>query len=153
MHRIAFIAGIVLLAGCFGKELKDGEYRVRRTVTGDLVELDSGKLVRFAGIRAPALGEPFYEEARLFTDRYVMGREVKVNLKFLEGVTDEEGRPCAMVLAPARALTVSTLVNTEILEAGFARIDFKILPLGREAFFENREERARRHRRGIWSRR
>ena len=99
MLRIASIVGIVLLAGCFGKELKDGEYRVRRTVAGDLVELDSGNLVRFAGIRAPALGEPFYEEARLFTDRYVMGRNVKVNLKFLEGVTDEEGRPCAMVLA------------------------------------------------------
>jgi endonuclease YncB( thermonuclease family) len=153
MRRFASIACLFALTGCFGGNLEDGIYEVRRVLSGDTVELRSGKTVRYAGIRAPVLGEPFFEEARIVNDRYVVGREVKVNFKFLEGVEDAKGHPCAMVLVPARALKVSVLVNTELLERGLARIDFKTLPRGRERFFEEREERARQDRRGIWSRR
>ncbi|MHC4779928.1 MAG: thermonuclease family protein, partial [Planctomycetota bacterium] len=118
---------------------------------GDVVELDTGHEVRYAGIIAPKPGDAFYEEARLRNDQFVRGTDVKVDIKLVPGKTDRKGRPCAIVLVPAKSLKASVMVNTEILESGLARIDYSTLPAGREEFFETREERARRAKLGIWS--
>ena len=84
--------------------------------------------------------------------RRVQGPDLEVKLLILEGMKDGKDQPYAQILVPARALKKAhLLVNTEILEAGLARIDFKSVPRGREAFFEEREARARTEGRGIWS--
>jgi endonuclease YncB( thermonuclease family) len=153
MKRITLLLIAFGLAGCAPEGLKDGYYTVRRTLSGDRIELDSGLVVRYAGIIAPVLGDPFYEDARLRNDQFVVGRDIRVELRFLRGRFDREGNPYASVFVPARSLKASVWVNTELLEQGLGRIDFKTVPAGKDYFFEERERRARLAKRGIWSRR
>jgi endonuclease YncB( thermonuclease family) len=151
MRKTAFIPCLLLLAGCFDGALKDGIHGIEEVISGDTLRLDSGKTVRMAGIRAPARGEPFFEAARERTDQFVVGRDVEVEFQFVPGPETTGIEAFAMVLVKARALKARVLVNTEILESGLARIDYRSLPKGRESFFEEREDRARREKRGIWS--
>ncbi|GEM_PF-3427852 len=129
---------------------EEGPYRVKRVLSGDLIELANGESIRYAGIIAPKPGEAFFEEARLRNDQFVVGKDVEVHLRVLEGKRDEEGRRFASVLVPAKTLDVSVLVNTSLLESGLARIDYHTVPEGFEPFFEVKEDRARRAGRGIW---
>lgn len=130
-----------------------GRHRVRHVLTGDTLQLENGDVYRLAGIEAPAPGEPFFEEARLRLDQFVVGPEVTVELKIVAGRRDGQGRRFASALVPARSLSASVLVNTELIEAGLAKIDYRSLPAGFERFFEIREARARETGAGIWSRR
>ncbi|MHC4599228.1 MAG: thermonuclease family protein [Planctomycetota bacterium] len=152
MNRLLFTLLLAALMGCASGELTDGTYTVRRVLAGDLIELTTGHAVRYAGIKAPRQGEPFFEEARARNNQFVRGPEVRVTVRVQQGKKDEKGRPCALVLVRAKALKASVIVNTELLEAGLARIEYTTLPVEQEEFFEIREERARKERLGIWSR-
>jgi endonuclease YncB( thermonuclease family) len=121
-------------------------------LSGDTAELDTGEVVRYAGIAAPRPGEPFFEEARGRNDEHVVGRDIVVEVRFVPDKKDAQGLRCANLTVPARTLRVSLWVNPEILQEGLARIDYPTLPSGLEPFFEVREEEARKARRGIWSR-
>jgi micrococcal nuclease len=161
MKRIAAFLLAVALAGCASGEDRDGKpglggdpperHTVRRALSGDTIELDSGEAVRYAGIEAPRPGEPFFEEARGQNDQIVVGRGIVVEVRFLPGRKDAGGLRIANVTVPAETLRVSLWVAPELLERGQARIDFRTVPPGFEPFFELREENARRAKRGIWA--
>jgi micrococcal nuclease len=162
MNRTFALFFAVLLAGCASSDGREGDtglagipaerHTVRRVLSGDTAELDTGEVIRYAGIAAPRPGEPFFEEARRRNDECVVGREIVVEVRFVPESRDADGRRCANLTVPARTLRVSLWVNPEILEEGLARIDYPTLPAGLESFFEVREEQARKARRGIWSR-
>lgn len=124
---------------------------VRRVLSGDTLELEGGEIVRLAGIRAPGNGEPFCEEARLALETYVIGRDINSQMRFFPDLADGRGRRVGHLEVPAKALKVQLLVNTELLERGLARIDYKTLAPMFEPFFESKEERARTDRRGLWA--
>ncbi|MHC5038027.1 MAG: thermonuclease family protein [Planctomycetota bacterium] len=138
-------------AGCSAGGLRDGYFKVKRALSGDTIELETGEVIRYAGILAPVAGQPFFEESRLRNDQFVVGRDVRVELVLLKGRKDSEGRAYALALVPAQTLRASVMVNTEILQSGLAKIDYKTMPTGRESFFEERQEFARRRNLGIWS--
>lgn len=85
-HGKAVLAGLglLLLAGCGDgaaglERLSPGEHgRVADVSSGDVVVLDSGLVVRLAGIETPYAGEPGGEVAREDLTRRVKGRVVEL---------------------------------------------------------------------------
>ena len=43
---------------------------------GDTLKLNNGKTFRLYGVNAPEVKEPFYEEAKAFTENFVLGKEI-----------------------------------------------------------------------------
>jgi len=164
MKRTALVAAALwLLAGCVtvdsGKEKNEkvtgpatgaAEHVVVKVLSGDTVQLDSGEVVRYAGVKAPARGEDFFEEARLANERLVFGKNVRVRVKFVDRVRDESQRRFAHLYTPGHTIKLMTWVNAELLEGGWCRLDYRALAARFEQRFEEREAAARAARRGIW---
>lgn len=162
--RLLLLPVLVLIAGCVTVDAerdRDEESRkgpasdaetfaVRSVPAGDRAELATGEVVRYAGLRSPRKGEEFFEEARKANERLVFGKGVRIRVVFVEGLRDEDGLRYVHVYAPGSALKLMTWVNTELLEGGWGRLDYRALDPEHERRFEEREAVARTARRGIW---
>ncbi len=160
---VSCVTALLLLAGCVttGETSEDrppapgpatgaDEFTVVSVISGDLVKLDSGEEVRYAGIRAPAENEELFAEARNANERLVSGKDIRVKVVFVDDRRDEGGRRFAHVYTPGAALKLMTWVNAELLEGGFGRLDYTALSDKFEQRFEEREAAARAEKRGIW---
>jgi endonuclease YncB( thermonuclease family) len=138
----------MLAAGCGDgvalDRLASGEHgRVAEVRSGDVVVLDSGLMVRLAGLETPRAGEPGAEEARASLAALVQGRQVQ--LYYGGARRDPFGRALAQV-----RLVGGGWVEGAMLRAGEARV---------RTFADNRamarpmlddEARARLAHRGLW---
>jgi len=91
---------------------------VRKVIDGDTIELDTGEIVKYAGIEAPQInlkeGSAFYaKEAKKFNNKLVFMK--KVRLEFDKEQKDKEGRILAYVFVK------KTFVNGELVKLGYAR--------------------------------
>ena len=143
-------AGLWALAGCGDgaglDRLAAGERgRVAEVRSGDVIVLQSGQVVRLAGLEAPRRDEPGAGAASEDLRRLVDGREVE--LYYGGARKDAYGR----TLAQARLADGRRWVQCALLRDGVARV---------RTFADNRalarpmqacEADARQHRRGLWA--
>lgn len=110
-----FTAWLVTLA------LADETATVKYVIDGDTIILVDGRHVRYQGIDAPEIahdgqsGDPFGEEARLYNEKLLQGR--KVRLKLDEQHTDHYGRILAQVFLPD-----GTWINKAMAAEGLAYV-------------------------------
>ncbi|MDQ7030063.1 MAG: lamin tail domain-containing protein [Ardenticatenia bacterium] len=138
---------VLLLAACrpWGEPESNtaGRPRVQRVIDGDTIVLDTGETVRLIGVNTPEAGQPFYEDAKRFTESLTLGRPVR-----LEGdvvPVDRYNRVLAYVY-----LEDGTFVNLEILRQGYGQL-YMIPPnVAYVDEFRAAEREARENRRGLW---
>ena len=154
-HRRGAFCVLVLsaaLGGCRADALPR-EALVSRVVDGDTVQLADGRLIRYLGIDTPEVRrrvgagwvhdpQPYAEEATQFNRRLVQGKHVR--LEYDIQTRDRFGRLLAYVYIG------ETLVNAELLRAGFAEPLIIAPNVKYEAEFRALAEHARRAGRGIW---
>ena len=82
---------------------------------GDTLKLNDGKTFRLYGVNAPEVKEPFFEEAKAFTENLVLGKEIsfeqEVNYKI-----DKFGRELGYVFIDGVNL------NIELVRNGLAKV-------------------------------
>ncbi|MBI5598924.1 MAG: thermonuclease family protein [Deltaproteobacteria bacterium] len=117
---------------------------VRWVIDGDTIVLPDGEKVRYAGIDAPEVGEPFYKEAKRRNIALVRDREVNV-VACDERPRDKYGRLLAWVYVDG------VDVSGVLLKEGLARV-LTIPPCGLKKVREYRalESVAMAGKMGIW---
>jgi micrococcal nuclease len=96
---------------------------VEKVIDGDTIVVDTDERIRYIGVDSPELGEAFYEEARDFQKKVVLGSRVQI-APCKEEPRDDYGRTLAFV----RKGNVD--VGEQLLRQGLARTLF-IGPCGR----------------------
>lgn len=93
----------------------DQKLTVTEVSDGDTLKLSDGKTFRLYGVNAPEVKEPFFEEAKAFTENLVLGKEIsfeqEVNYK-----VDKFGRELSYVFIDGVNL------NIELVKNGLARV-------------------------------
>ncbi|MEK7597994.1 MAG: thermonuclease family protein [Patescibacteria group bacterium] len=82
---------------------------------GDTFKLSDGKTFRLYGVNAPEVKEPFYEEAKMFTQNLVLGKEINFEQEENYKV-DKFGRELGYVFIDGVNL------NIELVRNGLARV-------------------------------
>ena len=82
---------------------------------GDTLKLSDGKTFRLYGVNAPEVKEPFFEEAKAFTENLVLGKEISFEQEENYKV-DKFGRELGYVIIDEVNL------NIELIRNGFARV-------------------------------
>ena len=119
--------------------------RVTQVRSGDVVALDSGLVVRLAGIETPYEGEPGAEAARADLSRRVLGRQVQ--LLYGGAHRDAYGR----ALAQMRVASGRAWVQGALLSDGWARVRTYGDNRALAQVLYSREARARTAKRGLWA--
>ncbi|MEW6736564.1 MAG: thermonuclease family protein, partial [Acidobacteriota bacterium] len=124
---------------------------VTRVISGDLLELQSGELVRLMGADAPVMPapakpgqEPWASEARHFIEGLVLDKEIKIDGLGL--TTDEYGRRIGLVYID------NTWVDYELVRLGLAMVQQN--PYLKNSFKQqllDAQREARASYRGIWN--
>ncbi len=98
----------------FGKKLNSTktEVLVTRVLDGDTIETSSGEKIRYIGINAPEIGQPFSSQATKENKNLVLGKKVKI--EFDVAAKDRYARTLAYILVG------STFVNLEMVKRGLA---------------------------------
>lgn len=124
--------------GPFSKDLK----KVNYVIDGDTIVLDNGETVRYLGINAPEIGQPYSSKSLELNKKLVLGK--KVRLEFDIQKRDRYGRLLAYVW------TDGLLVNEKLVEEGLA-VSETIQP---NVKYQDRivqaQIKARENCRGIW---
>ena len=82
---------------------------------GDTFKLSDGKTFRLYGVNAPEVKESFYEEAKVFTENLVLGKEISFEQETNYKV-DKFGRELGYVFVDGVNL------NIELVKNGLARV-------------------------------
>ena len=82
---------------------------------GDTLKLSDGKTFRLYGVNAPEVKEPFFEEAKAFTENLVLGKEISFEQEENYKV-DKFGRELGYVFIDGVNL------NIELVRNGLARV-------------------------------
>ncbi|VVA44047.1 Nuclease [Candidatus Roizmanbacteria bacterium] len=82
---------------------------------GDTLKLSDGKTFRLYGVNAPEVKEPFFEEAKSFTENLVLGKEISFEQEENYKV-DKFGRSLGYVFIDGVNL------NIELVRNGLARV-------------------------------
>ncbi|OGJ49245.1 hypothetical protein A2229_02290 [Candidatus Peregrinibacteria bacterium RIFOXYA2_FULL_33_7] len=82
---------------------------------GDTLKLSNGKTFRLYGVNAPEVKEPYFEEAKVFTQNLVLGKEINFEQEENYKV-DKFGRELGYVLVGGVNL------NIELVRNGLARV-------------------------------
>lgn len=124
----------------FFKEKTIFKARVVRVVDGDTFDLEGARRVRLAGIDAPEYPKGcLAQETKERLEELVLGKEVKVE----EVKKDNFGRSVAFVFVK------EVFVNRVLVEEGLAKA--RKADLQYSALLLERQEEAKRVKRGIWS--
>jgi micrococcal nuclease len=122
------------------------EARVYKVFDGDTISLKGGEKVRLLGIDTPEIGQPYADEAKRFTKKLVMFKNVR--LEFDVQPRDSYDRLLAFVYVETDDGWV--LVNAELVRAGLAKLLF-IPPNGRyRNYFEQVLHEAMVRHQGMW---
>jgi micrococcal nuclease len=82
---------------------------------GDTLKLSDGKTFRLYGVNAPEVKEPFYEEAKVFTENLVLGKEISFEQETNYKV-DKFGRTLGYVFVDG------VNINIELVRNGLAKV-------------------------------
>ncbi|VVA43916.1 conserved hypothetical protein [Candidatus Roizmanbacteria bacterium] len=82
---------------------------------GDTFKLSDGKTFRLYGVNAPEVKEPFFEEAKMFTENLVLGKEISFEQEDNYKI-DKFGRTLGYVFIDGVNL------NIELVKNGLARV-------------------------------
>jgi len=88
---------------------------VVKVTDGDTLKLSDGKTFRLYGVNAPEVKEPFFEEAKAFTQNLVLGKEISFEQEPNYKV-DKFGRELGYVFIDGVNL------NLELVKNGLARV-------------------------------
>lgn len=88
---------------------------VTEVTDGDTMKLSDGKTFRLYGVNAPEVKEPYYEEAKAFTQNLVLGKEISFEQETNYKV-DKFGRELGYVFIAGVNL------NIELVRNGLARV-------------------------------
>lgn len=137
-----FLLGLLLLAtvpftGCGGQEVW-----VERAIDGDTIVLQGGERVRYIGIDAPEMDEPFGREAWRTNRELVEGKRVRLERDISE--RDRYGRLLRYVFVG------ELLVEGELVRNGLARAKAYPPDTKYQARLQALEEEAQEARRGLW---
>ena len=104
------LLGVLLSVACS----RDPAYwgKVVAVRDGDTVELEDGRVIRYAGIDTPEVGEPGADSATIMNTALVLDKNVR--LEFGGDKIDRYNRVVAFVFVDDR------MVNLELLKAGWA---------------------------------
>lgn len=134
----AFILSHVDVKGLFSSESI-----VERVIDGDTIVLRNGDRVRLLSIDAPERGQYYYTEAKIFLDRLLDGKRVRLESDAEN--KDKYGRLLRYVFADGR------LANAELVREGYA----KSLIFNNNEKYANAvlgaEKEARSKGKGVWS--
>lgn len=153
MRKKGFLYLVVIIsissniyAETYTSNLKNSfETEVYKVIDGDTIEIRRHARVRYIGINAPEIGQPFYEEAKNRNRKLVEGKKVKLIVCKSEP-NDKYGRMLAWVYVG------NTLVNAMMVKEGYAKT-FIISSCGaeRKEEFEGYERNAIKNKMGLWS--
>ena len=146
----AGLFSVLALAGCGDDARLDsladqGRGRVVEVMSGDSVRLDSGDVVRLAGITAPRWDQPGGEAARQALAGLTLGQTVEL----LSAGAKED--PFGRRLAHLRRLKGRTWVQGRLLEDGAVRVRTFADSRALAGQMLAHEARARQGRRGLWA--
>ncbi|HEY4707338.1 MAG TPA: thermonuclease family protein [Thermodesulfobacteriota bacterium] len=143
MRRVLLIIALLLIPHS-AWALVSGMYLVTEVIDGDTIVLANGERVRYIGVNAPEVNEPFWLDAKARNMALVMSKMVEVSVCGPEP-TDRYGRVLAWVSYNGQ------MVNETLLREGYART-LVIPPCGviTERRFDAAEAQARDAGRGIW---
>lgn len=114
---------------------------VAAVIDGDTIALDDGTKVRYLGVNTPERGQPFYEEAKRYNERLVLGKTVRVETGAQK--RDGYGRILAYVY------TGEVLVSERLIAEGWAYL-FAVDPFDRYETWVQIQRRAQAHNKGMW---
>ena len=112
---------------------------------GDTLKLSSGQTFRLYGVNAPEVKETFYEEAKVFTENLVLGKEISFEQEENYKV-DKFGRTLGYVFVGGVNL------NIELVKKGLARVVLyeKRAKIKYQDDLLSAEKEAKRLRVGVW---
>lgn len=122
-HAMRVLTSIVLLVAVvalvifrlteeIGQDISPSDrFVVARVFDGDTFELAGGDRVRLLGVDTPEQGEPLHDEARLFLERLVLGKAIRIT--YAGSRRDKYGRLLGYVYADD-----TSLVNRAIVANG-----------------------------------
>ncbi|MFA5770772.1 MAG: thermonuclease family protein [Patescibacteria group bacterium] len=112
---------------------------------GDTLKLSDGKTFRLYGVNAPEVKEPFYEEAKAFTENLVLGKEISFEQEANYKV-DKFGRTLGYVFVGGVNL------NIELVRNGLARVVLyeKRAKIKYQDELLSAEKEAREMKLGVW---
>ncbi len=150
---VLFLLAVCLFLGC-GQTQSGSDFRVKRVIDGDTVELENGQTVRYLGIDTPETrrreGEKwvydpdaYAEEAKEFNRKMVEGKSVR--LEFDLQRTDKYKRLLAYCFVDA------DFVNARLLEEGYALLYTSPPNVKYADILVKKQEQARRNNKGLWA--
>ncbi|MEK7522423.1 MAG: thermonuclease family protein [Patescibacteria group bacterium] len=112
---------------------------------GDTFKLSDGKTFRLYGVNAPEVKEPYYEEAKAFTQNLVLGKEINFEQEDNYKV-DKFGRELGYVIVNGVNL------NIELVRNGLARVVLyeKRAKIKYQDELLSAENEARENKVGVW---
>jgi len=112
---------------------------------GDTLKLSDGKIFRLYGVNAPEVKEPYFEEAKAFTQNLVLGKEINFEQEENYKV-DKFGRELGYVLVGRVNL------NIELVRNGLARVVLyeKRAKIKYQDELLSAEKEAREKKAGVW---
>ena len=125
------------------------EYKVKRVVDGDTIELEEIGKVRLIGVDTPETKHPrkpvecFGPEASKFTKKMMEGKVARI--KYGKKKTGKYGRVLGYIY-----LLDGTFLNAEIIKQGYGKAYLKY-PFKYSQEFKEYEEVAQSHGKGLWT--
>ena len=119
------------------------QVKIIKIIDGDTIETDNHQKIRYIGINAPELGQPYGEDAKNFNDNLVNGKTVTII--FDQQTKDQYGRMLGYIYVE------NIFVNKVLVEKGWA-ISEAIPPntLHKEDFLQA-EKQAHQKCQGLWA--
>lgn len=136
----------------------DAPVRVARVLSGDLIELEDGRRVRYKGVDAPRPDEPFYNESLRANRELVGGKQVLLkterDLDPAERQTPDGALLCYVLISadqfPGQAADGFVNANLAMIRSGSAAVATQPAYYRLRAWFENAQQKAKQARLGIW---
>ncbi len=147
MHRTwGILLAVTLLFSTMTVYARDSV--VRKVISGDLVQLETGEMVKYIGVDTPELNlkkggsEFFARQAARYNQKLVMLK--KVRLEFDREKKDDKGNILAYVYVK------SVFVNAELVKLGYAKA--RVTPPNDryKSLLIDSERQARQNERGLW---
>lgn len=121
---------------------KDGV--VQRVIDGDTVELNDGTTIRFVGINAPEINDPYSTKATELVKKLVENKKVK--LEYDAYTSDRFGRILAYVIIDDKNLSI------ELVKQGLAKVN--LITDRRKLIYQDQllqaEQEAKSKKLGMW---
>ena len=140
-----FVLAVVLLVFIFYP--RPERWKVKDVIDGDSILLENGETVRYIGIDAPEMFQPFFQEAKDTNEAMVDRKIIRLELEYDKGDTRNytDGRLLAYVYVG------DLFVNAQLIKKGLARLyPFRSHPTYIDSFCFLQTQ-ARKAKVGIWS--